>query len=140
MLLLLRLTCGLTSPGSHLANMGRYTVEQARIRRKMAPTKPLKRRRARPGSAAVRQIKSLQSSTNLLIPKKPFGRCVREIAQEMKYDVPFTKEAMEAIQVAAEAFLTDMFKSCIVYATHAKRATIKPEDMKLAAAKGSGLH
>ena len=63
----------------------------------------------------MRQIKSLQSSTNLLIPKKPFGRCVREIAQEMKYDVPFTKEAMEAIQVAAEAFLTDMFKSMVVF-------------------------
>ena len=27
-----------------------------------------------------------------------------------------------------------------MYATHAKRAAIKPEDMKLAAAKGSGLN
>ena len=39
--------------------------------------------RYRPGIVALRDIRRYQKSTNLLLPKLPFQRWVREIAQEI---------------------------------------------------------
>ena len=39
--------------------------------------------RYRQGTIALREIRRLQRTTNLLIPRRPFGRLVREITQNM---------------------------------------------------------
>ncbi|KAJ0067374.1 hypothetical protein NL108_018390, partial [Boleophthalmus pectinirostris] len=42
---------------------------------------PRKKRRYRPGTKALKEIRQYQKSTNLLLRKGPFSRLVREICQ-----------------------------------------------------------
>jgi len=91
-----------------------------------------KKRRWRPGTAALREIRKYQKSTELLIRKLPFQRIVREIAQDLKPDCRFQTEALAALQEGAETFLTEHFDDTNLAALHAKRVTIMPGDQRLA--------
>jgi hypothetical protein len=51
------------------------------------------------------EIKKYQKSTELLLRKAPFQRLVREVCQGFKGDFMFRKEALLALQEAAEAYL-----------------------------------
>lgn len=103
---------------------------------KAAPTtvglKVKKPRRFRPGTVALREIRKYQQSTDLLIRKLPFQRLVREIAFNMKIDLRFQSNAVQALQEAAEAYLVGLFEDTNLAAIHAKRVTIMPKDMQLA--------
>lgn len=55
--------------------------------------------RYRPGTKALKEIRKFQKSTELLIPKIPFLRLVREIAVDFKEGVRFTEEAVKCLQV-----------------------------------------
>ena len=90
------------------------------------------KRRFRPGTVALREIRKYQKSTDLLIRKLPFQRLVREIAQEFKADLRFQSAAILCLQEAAENYLTNLFEDTNLCAIHAKRVTIQPKDMKLA--------
>lgn len=73
-----------------------------------------------------------QKSVNLLVPRMAFQRLVREIAQNYKTDVMFSSSALLALQEAAEAYLVGVFEDTQLCAIHAKRVTIKPQDIMLA--------
>ena len=99
--------------------------------------------RYRPGTVALREIRSYQKSTDLLIRKLPFQRLVREIAQQMNPnglewgrlvgpEIRFQSTAILALQEAAEAYLVGLFEDTNLCALHAKRVTILPKDMLLA--------
>jgi histone H3 len=90
------------------------------------------KRRYRPGTVALREIRRYQKSTELLIRKMPFQRLVREIAQEAKMDLRFQSPAIAALQEAAESYLVTLFEDTNLCAIHAKRVTIFPRDMQLA--------
>ena len=45
--------------------------------------------RYRPGTVALREIRRYQRSTDLLIPRLPFSRLVKEIALELKSVTPY---------------------------------------------------
>lgn len=97
--------------------------------------------RYRPGTVALRDIRKMQKSTELLIRKLPFGRLVREIMQDFKNDLRIQGSAMHALQEASEAHLVKLFENSNLLAIHAKRVTIMPKDMVLAqrvADTGSG--
>ena len=49
----------------------------------------IKKRRYRPGTVALREIRKYQKSTELLFPKAPFSRLVREVTQERSSDMRF---------------------------------------------------
>ena len=101
---------------------------------KIAQKKPVGQKRpyrCRPGTRALREIKKYQKSTKLLIRKRPFQRLVREIAQDIRYNLRFQGEALLALQEASEAYLTKLFEDTNLCAIHAKRVTIKPSDMQL---------
>jgi histone H3/H4 len=96
-----------------------------------------KKRRWRPGTVALRQIRKYQKSYNLLIPKAPFQRLVREVMldlfKEAKFkDFRWQKGAMENIQEASEAYLIGILGDANLCAIHAKRVTIMPKDIQLA--------
>lgn len=57
--------------------------------------------RHRPGTVALREIRKYQKSTEFLLRKLPFERLVREVAQEIKENMRFTKTSIEALQVCA---------------------------------------
>jgi len=99
-----------------------------------------KKRRFRPGTVALREIRKYQKSTNLLIQKLPFSRLVREITLEMTTDTNFKdianlrwqSSALLALQEATEAFLVYLFEDANLCAIHAKRVTIMARDIQLA--------
>nr|UXY87288.1 histone H3 [Cryptomonas sp.] len=91
-----------------------------------------KKHRYRPGTVALREIRKLQKSTELLIRKLPFQRLVRELAQDFRNDLRFQSSAVLALQEAAEAYLVTLFEDTNLCAIHAKRVTIMPKDIHLA--------
>ena len=52
----------------------------------------------KPGTLALRDIRKLQASTDLLIRKLPFQRLVKEIAIAYKFDIRFQSQAILALQ------------------------------------------
>lgn len=96
------------------------------------PAAPVTKRRYRPGTVALREIRRYQRSTDLLIRKLPFQRLVKEIAHGYMSDLRFQSTAILALQEAAEAYLVSLFEDTNLCAVHAKRVTIMPKDMQLA--------
>lgn len=88
--------------------------------------------RWRKGTVALREIKKYQRTFDLLIPRAPFIRLVREIVVKYRVDVRVRRAACEALQEATEAYLVGIFQDANLSAIHAKRITIKPMDMQLA--------
>eukprot|EP00485_Elphidium_margaritaceum_P003132 CAMPEP_0202687218 /NCGR_PEP_ID=MMETSP1385-20130828/2920_1 /ASSEMBLY_ACC=CAM_ASM_000861 /TAXON_ID=933848 /ORGANISM="Elphidium margaritaceum" /LENGTH=183 /DNA_ID=CAMNT_0049341971 /DNA_START=87 /DNA_END=638 /DNA_ORIENTATION=- len=91
-----------------------------------------RKRRARPGTVALREIRHYQKSTELLIRKLPFSRVVREIAHKYAPETRFQAQALQALQVATEAHLVSLFEDSNLCAIHAKRVTVMVRDMQLA--------
>jgi len=96
-----------------------------------AASRKARKKRLRPGMGALIDIRKYQKSYNLLIPKMPFSRLVREICQQMcSNDMRFQSAALSALQEASEAFLVQLFEDCNLAAIHAKRVTIMDRDMR----------
>lgn len=92
-----------------------------------------KKHRFRPGTVAIREIRKEQKSTDLIFPKTPFQRLVREIAQDMnKEELLWSGDAIEALQVASEAFLIELFQDSNDLAIFRDCETIEPRDMQMA--------
>ena len=87
--------------------------------------------RYRPGTVALREIRKYQKSTELVIRRAPFGRLMREIAQDYKSDLRWQVTALAATQEATEAYGVGIMEDCNLAAIHAKRVTIQPKDMDL---------
>merc|ERR1712179_892108 len=91
------------------------------------------RRRYRPGTRALMEIRKFQKSTHLLIPKLPFSRVIREICTKIcTRDTRFQFAAIMALQEAVEAYLVTLYEDTVLCAIHAKRKTVMPKDMQLA--------
>ena len=91
-----------------------------------------KKPRFRPGTVALREIKRYQKTTDMLIPKAPFQRLVRNICGGIDNELRFQANALLALQEAAEAYLVGVLEDAGVCAIHAKRVTVMKADMQLA--------
>ncbi|CAJ1070965.1 histone H3.3-like [Xyrichtys novacula] len=101
-------------------------------RSELAPVSPRKRR-FRPGTRALMEIRKYQKSTDLLLRKAPFGRLVREVCQSCSREyLRWQVYALLALQEAAEAFLVRLFSDANLCSIHAKRVTLFPRDIQLA--------
>lgn len=123
---------------------GNLVTPQTKIARD--PVK--KPKRYRPGMLALKEIRRLQLSSDLLIPRVRFSRLVREIAKEVTATMEaknlgsgdnrgkgiylFQSAAMMALHEASEAYLVRLFEDSNLCAIHAKRVTIMPKDISLA--------
>ncbi|KFH43127.1 histone H3-like centromeric protein-like protein [Hapsidospora chrysogenum ATCC 11550] len=93
------------------------------------------KRRYRPGTVALREIRKYQSSTKLLVQKLPFARLCREIGLRFRpqgKDFRWQSHALQALQEAAEAYLVYLFEDANLCAIHAKRVTLMKKDIQLA--------
>ncbi|EAT77303.2 hypothetical protein SNOG_15370 [Parastagonospora nodorum SN15] len=93
------------------------------------------KKRYKPGTVALREIRRYQKSTDLLLLRTPFQRLVREIAQTVTTETGPTRwqsQAIQALQEATEAFLVNLFHDANLCAIHAKRVTIQQKDIQLA--------
>lgn len=91
-----------------------------------------KKRRFRPGTVALREIRRYQKTTNLLIPKLPFQRLIREVLSGYGNEYRCQRECIMALQEQAEVYLTNLFEYAQMAAIHAKRITIQPKDIRFA--------
>jgi histone H3 len=111
---------------------------------KVASGRSRVRPRTRPGTVALKEIRKYQKSTDLLVPRAPFMRLIREVARQQLdrefgggaggslSDVKFKASALEALQEAAEAHLIGLFEDAQMCAIHGRRVTIMPKDIQLA--------
>lgn len=93
-----------------------------------------RKRKRKPGAVAIRQIKYYQETTNLLLRCSPFERLVKEIADSLTFDgatkYRWKLSAIQVLQYAVEAYLIALLEDTNKAAIHAKRVTIRPEDMR----------
>jgi histone H3 len=109
------------------------TLVARKHQQQAAGTQGKRPRRFHPGTRALMEIRRYQKSTELLCRKLPFGRLVREVAQDMnKAEMRFQASALMALQEAGEAYLVGIMEDSNLCAIHAKRVTIMPKDMQLA--------
>ena len=94
--------------------------------------KAKKTHRFKPGTVALREIRNMQKGTDLIIPRLPFNRLVREIAQDYHTDLWFEAPAIEALLTASEDFIIKVLESSNLSAIHAGRLTLFPKDIHLA--------
>ena len=99
-------------------------------------TKP---HRFRPGTVAMREIRKYQRTYELLIPRLPFTKLVRELAYEILKEemgdnstLQFQASALEGLQEATEHYLVKLLEDSNLNAIHANRVTVQPKDIKLA--------
>ena len=94
-----------------------------------------KKRRFRPGTKALRDIRKYQKSTGPVIKKAPFRRVCREIFYDMTgYHCLWEGKAFAALQEAAEAHIVKELEDAQHAAIAAGRVTILKSDMQLARA------
>lgn len=99
----------------------------------------IKRRRYRPGTLALKEIRRYQKTTELLIRHAPFQRLVRktklfqtffmthlilqvrELTQKFKADFRYQSGALSCLQEATESYLVGLFEDTNLCSIHAKR-------------------
>eukprot|EP00978_Attheya_sp_CCMP212_P032437 scaffold126575_cov67-Attheya_sp.AAC.5 len=93
-----------------------------------------RRRRRKPGEAALAEIRAMQASTGLIIPKAAVSRLVRELTRavpghtnELRWTVP----ALMAIHEALEAFAVRLFEGSNLASMYCKCVTLMPKDVQL---------
>tara|TARA_B100000768_G_C11178694_1_gene331987 strand:+ start:217 stop:729 length:513 start_codon:yes stop_codon:yes gene_type:complete len=91
-----------------------------------------KNRRFKPGTVALREIRRYQKSTDMLIPRAPFQRLVRDICRGIDNELRFQANALVALQEASEAYVVGVLEDAGSCALHAKRVTVMKSDMQLA--------
>ena len=90
-----------------------------------------KKRRFRPGTVALRDIRKAQAGTKPLLDRAPFRRLLREVLQSARPDHLMSEEAKDALQTAAEAHLTTMFRRSVTFMLHADRVQLQSADVAL---------
>ena len=92
------------------------------------------KRRYRPGTRALMEIRRYQKSGDALLLRAPFQRLVRETIERVmpEKQLRLQSTALEALREASEAYLVGLFADTNLCALHAGRVTIEAKDMKLA--------
>lgn len=88
--------------------------------------------RWRSGTVALREIKKYQRSVDNLIRRAPFRRLVREIAQDFKPDLKFTKNSFDCLQEATEQFMVERFRQAQKACVHGNRQMLSIKDLQFA--------
>lgn len=89
-----------------------------------------RRRRLRPGTRALREIRQYQKTTDLLIGKTAWRREVKRAESEQRGDERrWQSAALLALQEATEMYLVHWFEHLNLAALHAGRVTIQQKDV-----------
>lgn len=95
--------------------------------------KVIQKKKYKRGTLALREIRRLQKSTELLIPKASFSRIIRSVADFLgKREFKWQSAALGALQEALEYYVVRLLEDSNVCAIHAKRVTIMNRDLNLA--------
>ena len=104
------------------------------VSQKLRQVKKLDRKphRYRPGTVALREIRRYQKGTELLLPKAPCSRWIREIAQNISGadSMRFNADAIEALRTAAEDLMVSLFRKAQLRACDRKKITVTALDLR----------
>ena len=102
--------------------------------KKLPKIKMRKKRSFKRKNHALSEIRTYQKTGELLIPRKPFRRLCFEIArkQSNNENIRFQRNALEALQEGAEAYIIGMIEDSQLCCLHAKRITLMQKDIQLA--------
>jgi len=79
------------------------------------------------------QIRFYQKRSDcLLLPILPFKKLAREVSQDFKTDLSFTKNSMIILQYSIENFVIDTLKKALKNALHAGRTRVDESDIRMA--------
>jgi len=101
----------------------------------------LKKRRYRPGTKALREIRYFQKDTSSLTAKAPLRRLLNEIVAKKGLYVHgkggdqvfrMTEGAFNALQEIAESWVVDLHRNANMAAIHSGRVTVQRKDIRLA--------
>ncbi|XP_048506200.1 histone H3-like centromeric protein A isoform X4 [Athalia rosae] len=118
------------SSRSSTSSMCSKSVQETHIH----PSKIFHSARVKSGTRALQQIRELQKTTKLVIPKASFSRLVREIVFDLfpRHDnYRIQLKALEALQEATEMYMVQFFEDAVLLTLHAKRVTLHLPDMRL---------
>lgn len=126
-------------PPHPLSYKGRKHVQNfnTHVAAKSAPMAKMKKK-AKNGVAALREIRKYQRSTERLIPFAAFSRFVKDLCNEDTNMVEhpsglrWQREAILALQEAAETHLVHKFEDSQLAAIHAGRITVMVKDINIA--------
>jgi len=99
-------------------------------KREQRKAKGLKQTHCKPGTLALREIKKQQKDTGSVFRRAPLVRFIREIAQDVKTDVRFSPDAIEALLEATQDYGVDVMNDANFLAIHSKRSTVKLKDLR----------
>ena len=77
----------------------------------------------------IQEISYYQNTTHNLIPRESFKKLCYEVLQDFIDDACITNNAIDAMQVACEAYMIETFQKSNEIAILGKRKTIQPKDM-----------
>lgn len=97
-------------------------ILQKRPRKNPVPTR---------GMTVEEEIQFLQTSTDLLIPRAPFHRLIREILQDTNSEMRIAGEAVNALQESSEMYITQLFEDATLVTITRKCVTVEPRDLKV---------
>ena len=93
------------------------------------------KKKYRPGTVVLQEIRRYQKMTKPLIRKVPFEHLVQEIVDEEKCGgtpLRVSSAAVNALQKVVEAYLVLLFEDTNLCAIYAKHVMIQPKDIQLA--------
>lgn len=92
----------------------------------------VKKHRFRPGTVAIREIRSLQKSSDCVtFAKIPFERCVRKIISEKcKLPIKISKDAFLVLQYFIEQKMISLLRQANFASIHAGRLKLIPADIE----------
>lgn len=79
---------------------------------------------------AKSEMIQVQKTDKIVFSKAAFRRLCKEISEQYKFDIRFTKEATHGLAEMAQTMLTHLFEDSLAAAEHAGRKTVMPKDMK----------
>ncbi|KAI9326839.1 histone H3.2-like protein [Obelidium mucronatum] len=95
------------------------------------------RGRFKSGAFALKEIKTYQRSTMLLLRRLPFQQlvgslsCIKLIKQSFNFkNLRFQASALDCIQEITEEYMVRFMEYCNCSAAHAKRRTVQPVDLQ----------
>ncbi len=98
-----------------------------------SPTKKSrKRRRFKQNTLIERDIRRIQCSTRLHIPRQAFYRLIREISQDNHPNIRWKPEAIDALHLLSEETFTRLFQRSYRFVTSGNRVAMQLKDFLLA--------
>lgn len=121
--------------GGVLPRIHEELLQKGRVvkRRKIQPLEERKRR-FRPGTVALREIRRLQKTSNVLyFSKLPFQRLTREILEDLQGDFPqrISKKTFLVLQYYSEQAILGILQKANLLAIHAGRIKVQANDISL---------